>query len=181
MKKDSLLDYLILTNTNQKKLKYFIFLLYPFAIYINFISSSKDSSINYTWNVYNTLFIYLEDFKTILKKKNKINNPWIPEFFVFIDTGFKILKQYYSNTKNLIKVQYTIAKILDLSQKFNSFKRADQKTTNTKKYKQIFIKYQDKYYKKYKLTKIHIKNTETVKLLQSLNVAFKLNSNSLSI
>jgi hypothetical protein len=61
MEKEPTLDCLTITNTNWKKLRYLIVLLCPFAMFTSLLGSTKDTTINYTWNVYNNLFTHLEE------------------------------------------------------------------------------------------------------------------------
>jgi hypothetical protein len=54
------LEHLSLSNVDWKKLKYLLILLRPFAEYTALIRNTRDATINYTWNVYNTLFDHMD-------------------------------------------------------------------------------------------------------------------------
>jgi hypothetical protein len=53
------LKYLALSNIDWKKLKYLIIFLCLFTDYTSLIGNTRDATINHTWNIYNTLFDYL--------------------------------------------------------------------------------------------------------------------------
>jgi hypothetical protein len=178
MEKDPSLDRLTLTNTDWKKLKYLIILLHPFAIYTNLIGSTKDTTINHTWNIYNRLFSHLEETKATLSKKNTTENPWIHEFFAPINAGFDMLKRYYTSTGGIVESQYAIAGILDPSQKLDMFKTNDWKAYDKKRYETIFVKHWDTYYKEYESTQVYDENDEDTEITQSLNSLFRLNRNT---
>ena len=97
------LERLALSNMDWKKLKYLIILLRPFADYTSLIGNMRDATINHTWNVYNTLFDYLDMIKDQFHCKDLEKNPWISEFITAIDTGTEKLKDYYSKTGVLME------------------------------------------------------------------------------
>ena len=47
--------------------------------------------------------------------------PWISEFIIAINAGTEKLKEYYSKTGGPVESQYTLAAILDPSQKLGIF------------------------------------------------------------
>ena len=114
-------ECLSLSNLDWKKLDYLIILLCPFAEYTSLIGNSRDATINHTWNVYNTLFDHLNTLQDQFHHKNLGKTPWILEFITAVDTDTEKLKEYYCLTGSAVETQYTLAAMLDPSQKLGIF------------------------------------------------------------
>jgi hypothetical protein len=115
------LECLALSTMNWKKLRYLIILLYPFVEYTSLIGNMRDATINHTWNIYNTLFYHLDMIQGQFYYKDPEKTPWISEFIIAVNISIEKLKEYYSKTRGPIKTQYTLAAMLDHSQKLNIF------------------------------------------------------------
>jgi hypothetical protein len=102
-----------------KKLKYLIILLCSFAEYTSLIENTRDATINHTWNVYNALFNYLDMMWDQFCYKSIERTPWISKFIKAVDTSIAKLKEYYCKTRGLVEMQYTLAALLDPSQKLS--------------------------------------------------------------
>ena len=115
------LEHLALSNMDWKKLKYLIILLRPFAEYTSLIGNMRDATINHIWNIYNTLFDHLHMIRDRFSNKDQEKIPWISKFITAIDTGIEKLKKYYSKTGRIMEAQYSLAAMLDPSQKLGIF------------------------------------------------------------
>ena len=175
MEKEPTLDRLTITNTDWKKLRYLIILLRPFATFTSLLGSTKDTTINHTWNVYNNLFTHLEELQAQLSRKDVTLNPWIPEFRTAIDAGLEVLKGYYSRTSGPVEEQYALAGMLDPSQKLDIFKSPDWSHVYKKKYERMFIKHWEDNYRCSTPATLDNEDTPTISAPQSLNSVFRLN------
>lgn len=140
------LHKLELTQTDWKKLRYLVALLRPFAEFTHLLGSTRDITINHTWNVYNSLFNHLEDFIVKLGNKDPTLNPWLGEFTTAIEAGVDKLRDYYTGTGGLVEQQYALAAILDPTQKLDIFNSPDWGRGFSKKYRQIFLDYWSTHY-----------------------------------
>lgn len=174
MVKEPDLDRLTLSNTDWKKLNYLIILLRPFAEFTNLLGSTRDCTINHTWNVYNSLFDHLESVSKKLLAKNQTSNPWIPEFTLAINAGLEKLKDYYTRTGDQVEEQYALAAILDPSQKLDIFSTPAWGPTFVKRYRQTFKEYWEEGYKE-SSSSIAELNPPAISAPQSLNEIFRRN------
>lgn len=173
---DPALDRLTLTNIDWKKLKYLIVLLRPFAEFTSLLGSTKDTTINHTWNVYNHLFNHLETLDEKLKRKDVALNPWIPEFILAIQAGLDKLKGYYSKTDGPIENQYALAAMLDPSQKLDIFNSTDWGPAYKVKYKKMFLRQWEDHYKDSSVEDDNLDIDLTTSYpTRSLNSIFRLN------
>jgi hypothetical protein len=83
--------------------------------------STRDATINHTWDIYNTLFDYLDMIQDQFHHKDLEKTSWISKFITATDTNTEKLKEYYSKTERLMEIQYALAAILDPSQKLSIF------------------------------------------------------------
>jgi hypothetical protein len=176
---DPALDRLAISSTDWKKLKYLIVLLRPFAEYTHLIGGAKDSTINHTWNVYNSLFDHLEQVQTRLSYKNKTLNPWITEFTSAIDVGLAKLKDYYSKTGGPVENQYALAAMLDPSQKLEIFSTPEWGRTYSKRYRQEFLDHWVDHYKE-AAEEQSDSDPHTPHVPRSLNSIFRMNRQTLA-
>jgi hypothetical protein len=144
--KEPHLDQFALSPTDWKKLKYLVALLRPFAEFTHLIGNAKDTTINHTWNVYNTLFDHLDDINQKLRNKDTAANPWVDEFIAAITAGVAKLKHYYTETGGPVEQTYALAAILDPSQKLDIFNAPEWDRFHLKKYRQIFLDYWKAHY-----------------------------------
>ena len=172
IKLDTQLECLTLSNLEWKQLKYLIIVLRPFAMFTSLIGSTKDTTINHTWNIYNSLFDHLEETKVKLSKKEALH-PWISPFLTAIDSGSGMLSKYYSKTGGATEFQYAFAGMLDPSQKADIFKSSNWTTAMRRNYEQAFNKY-------WKANYADIDQPSSIERsssppIQSLNSMFRLN------
>jgi hypothetical protein len=175
MEKDPALDRLTLTNTDWKKLRYLIVLLRPFATFTNLLGSTTDTTINHTWNVYNSLFNHLEDIQVKFARKNTSTDPWISEFTTAINAGLEKLKEYYSKTGGEVEKQYALAGMLDPSQKLDIFRSPDWSSADMKRYQRMFFQYWEDFYKGVDDTVCDDIDAPIINAPPSLNSVFRLN------
>ena len=115
------LECLVLSPMDWKKLKYLIILLHPFVGCTNLIGNTRDTTINYMWNIYNALFDHLDMIRDQFCHKSIERTPWISEFIIAVDTSSAKLKEYYSKIGGLVETQYALAFLLNPSQKLSIF------------------------------------------------------------
>ena len=140
------LKCLALSTMEWKKLRYLIILLYPFAEYTSLIGNTRDTTINHTWNVYNALFDHLDMIQDQFHRKDVEKTPWISEFITAVDMGTEKLKEYYSKTGGPVETQYTLATMLDPSQKLSIFSSPEWGHLRCKKYMKTFVEHWSDYY-----------------------------------
>ncbi len=122
-------------------MRYLVALLRPFAEFTHLLGSTRDTTINHTWNVYNSLFDHLDTINQKLHNKDALGNPWVGEFIIAIDEGVIKLREYYTRTGGPVEQQYALAAILDPSQKLDVFNAPEWDRAYSKKYRQMFLDY----------------------------------------
>ena len=122
-------------------MKYLVILLRLFAEYTSLIRNTRDATINYIWNIYNILFDHLDAIQDQFWHKDLGKTPWILEFITVIDTGIEKLKEYYCLTGDAMEMQYTLAAMLNPSQKLGIFASLEWGRSWSKKYQKEFVDY----------------------------------------
>jgi hypothetical protein len=172
--KETNLDQLELTQTDWKKLKYLVALLRPFAEYTHLLGNTKDTTINHTWNVYNSLFDHLDAVNQKLHNKDTTVNPWVGEFITAIDAGIRKLRDYYTETGGPVEQQYALATILDPSQKLDVFNAPEWGRSYSKKYRQTFLDYWKTHYQEDSGNRSELAQPHPCRP-KSLNAVFRMN------